>query len=355
MESIETFFLCDECQPAESVAERLARFLRTATRTIDICAYSFSLCEEPRETILSALKECAQAGVKVRIAYDDGSQKEIVALVGNDFCDFTTPEFVRSLPFPSLAIGGSRALMHNKYIIVDAGTPNAQVWTGSTNLTLDGWSFQENNIITLRSRELARRYLHDFNELWVDASISGSRALNAKKIKLKYKGKPAYVAVHFSPIEGEWIDATIAQTVERTQERATLAAVVVTSGAILNALLNLMKRGVPLEGIYDGTQMRGVKRQWELVPANNWKIGAWERLVAYGGLVGKRTIPYAPGSKHDFMHNKIMVLDDLTVTGSYNFSRHAQRNAENLLMIESPPLAQEYRRYIAGLVQRYGA
>ena len=36
------------------------------------------------------------------------------------------------------------------------------------------------------------------------------------------------------------------------------------------------------------------------------------------------------------MHNKIIVVDDTVITGSYNFSRNAQENAENILLIESP-------------------
>ena len=42
------------------------------------------------------------------------------------------------------------------------------------------------------------------------------------------------------------------------------------------------------------------------------------------------------------------------ITGSYNFSRNAQANAENILLIESPALAQVYRTYLRGLAVRYG-
>ena len=42
------------------------------------------------------------------------------------------------------------------------------------------------------------------------------------------------------------------------------------------------------------------------------------------------------------MHNKILVVDDTVITGSYNFSRSAQYNAENILFIESAALAQVY-------------
>jgi phosphatidylserine/phosphatidylglycerophosphate/cardiolipin synthase-like enzyme len=42
------------------------------------------------------------------------------------------------------------------------------------------------------------------------------------------------------------------------------------------------------------------------------------------------------------------------ITGSYNFSRSAQFNSENILFIESAPLAEAYSVYIDHLKQKYG-
>jgi phosphatidylserine/phosphatidylglycerophosphate/cardiolipin synthase-like enzyme len=41
------------------------------------------------------------------------------------------------------------------------------------------------------------------------------------------------------------------------------------------------------------------------------------------------------------------------ITGSYNFSRSAQFNAENILFIESVPLADAYSAYIDRLLKKY--
>jgi phosphatidylserine/phosphatidylglycerophosphate/cardiolipin synthase-like enzyme len=90
------------------------------------------------------------------------------------------------------------------------------------------------------------------------------------------------------------------------------------------------------------------------VPSNRWKIGALQEIVAGAHLVGKNSTPYTPTSKHDFMHNKVLVVDDTVITGSYNFSRSAEFNAENILFIESPPIAETYSAYIDHLIQKYG-
>lgn len=48
--------------------------------------------------------------------------------------------------------------------------------------------------------------------------------------------------------------------------------------------------------------------------------------------------------KHAIAHNKIMIIDkEIVITGSYNFTKAAENsNAENLLIIRSPLLADVY-------------
>jgi phosphatidylserine/phosphatidylglycerophosphate/cardiolipin synthase-like enzyme len=94
--------------------------------------------------------------------------------------------------------------------------------------------------------------------------------------------------------------------------------------------------------------------QWHGVPSNHWKIPALQEIIARAGLIGKNSTPYSPTGRHDFMHNKVLVIDDTVITGSYNFSRSAQFNAENILFIESAPLAESYSVYIDHLKQKYG-
>jgi phosphatidylserine/phosphatidylglycerophosphate/cardiolipin synthase-like enzyme len=54
-------------------------------------------------------------------------------------------------------------------------------------------------------------------------------------------------------------------------------------------------------------------------------------------------------------HNKVLVIDNTVITGSYNFSRSAQFNAANILFIESTPLADTYSAYVDHLKSKYAA
>lgn len=48
-------------------------------------------------------------------------------------------------------------------------------------------------------------------------------------------------------------------------------------------------------------------------------------------------------ARHPIAHNKVVVIDDdLVITGSYNFTKHAQHNAENLILLRSSALARKY-------------
>src|SRR5262249_18016382 len=165
----------------------------------------------------------------------------------------------------------------------------------------------------------------------------------------------AVVQVLFSPGRGPAIDFAIAQHVASARRRVRICSMLLNSGALISALGDVLRccPGVVVSGIYDRTQMQSVLSQWREVQHNRWKIGAVMDIIASAGLVGKNSTPFHPTSRHDFMHNKILIVDDTVITGSYNFSRSAELNAENILLIQSTALADTYGAYIDHLMNKY--
>ena len=53
------------------------------------------------------------------------------------------------------------------------------------------------------------------------------------------------------------------------------------------------------------------------------------------------------------MHNKLVVTDDVVVTGSFNLSNHAMGNAEDVLFIHDAGVAAAYAAYLEELEVRY--
>jgi phosphatidylserine/phosphatidylglycerophosphate/cardiolipin synthase-like enzyme len=53
------------------------------------------------------------------------------------------------------------------------------------------------------------------------------------------------------------------------------------------------------------------------------------------------------------MHNKLVIADDVVVTGSFNLSNHALGNAENVLLIRDAGIASTYEAYIRKVMAQY--
>ncbi len=347
---LSVFFLAQGEQTADAVMARLTAFVHAATQSLDFALYDMRLSDPLKAQLVAALRERAAVGVQIRICYDGDKPLQPDLAAGQDPAPPGTGAFVQSLGYPWRRIGGMK-LMHDKFIVRDA----VSVWTGSTNMTDDAFTLMENNIVEIRSAALAHYYAQDFEQMWVQENFENTGEIKTVPVPLTFSGESASARVLFSPGCGLVIDAEIAKRVHAVKRRVRICSLLINSGSLIGALTDVLDRKqAPVSGIYDRTQMADVYRQWAGVPQNHWKVPALQSLISRARLVGKDSTPYTPTSRHDFMHNKILVIDDTVITGSYNFSRSAQFNAENILFIESAALADQYSGYIDHLMQKYG-
>ena len=328
---------------------RLTAYIRVAKRSLDFALYDMRLSDPLKAALSAALHERAAAGVQIRFCFDGDKPPRPNLVAGQDPSPPGTSAFVSSLGYPYRRIAGMK-LMHSKFILRDGQS----VWTGSTNMTDDAFTKMENNIVVIDSPSLTNYYAQDFEQMWEKENFENTGNIRTQPVPITFAEKPAEVRVMFSPGCGYEIDTEIARRVRAAQRRVRICSLLLNSGTLISELGNLLKAGrVQVDGIYDRTQMAEVYVQWQEVPTNRWKNGALQEIIARAGLVGKNSTPYSPTGVHDFMHNKVLVIDDTVITGSYNFSRSAEFNAENILFIESAPLAETYCVYIDHLVQKY--
>src|ERR1700730_15018163 len=344
------------------VAGRIARFIGEARATLDIAIYDFRLRDDAASLVAEALRSQARKGVVIRIAYDhapdpggDGIPAASPGHLDADKKPPGTDSFVRS--FADVAqikgITGYRVLMHNKYIIRDAESADAAVFTGSSNYTNDSWGLQDNNLLCLRSQRLASYYAQNFADLWSRGKIVDSTGYRDTGTVL-LNGGPVTIA--FTPGESPAVLKEIVGAIAAGRNRLYVASVVLSSGPILAALSAAIDRGLPLAGLFDGPQMDQVERQWKAANVGADKVNTWQKVAHH--LVAKNSIPFdrhKPSQPHNFMHNKLIVADDTVVTGSFNLSNHAMGNAENVLLIRDQALAETYARYIQRLMASYAA
>jgi phosphatidylserine/phosphatidylglycerophosphate/cardiolipin synthase-like enzyme len=349
VDSISVFFLAQGEQSADSVMARLTAFVGAAKETLDLAVYDMRLSDPLKNTLASVLRERAEAGVQIRFCYDGDKPPQPNVAAGQDPAPAGTGAFVQSLGYPWRRIAGLK-LMHSKFVLRD----RQSIWTGSTNMTDDAFTLMENNILAIDSPALANYYAEDFEQIWEKENFDNTGEIKTVPVPLTFSNQPAEARVMFSPGCGLAIDTEIAERVRAAQRRVRICSLLINSGTLISELGNLLRAGrVAVDGIYDRTQMEEVYVQWQAVPSNRWKIPALHDIIARAGLVGKNSTPYTPTSHHDFMHNKVLVIDDAVITGSYNFSRSAQLNAENILFIESAPLAEAYSAYIDHLKSKY--
>jgi phosphatidylserine/phosphatidylglycerophosphate/cardiolipin synthase-like enzyme len=212
---------------------------------------------------------------------------------------------------------------------------------------------QENNLLCVRSGLLSSFYSKNFASLISSGTIIETiedRAADTVRVA----GVPMSVA--FAPGQSPTIIKEIVGAITAARTRLYIASVVLSSGPILAALSEAIDRGVPLAGLYDGPQMDQVERQWKAAHVGADKVNTWEKVARH--LVRKNSIPYdrnRPHDPHNFMHNKLIIADEVVVTGSFNFSNHAMGNAENVLLMQDEGIASKYEDYVRQLMTRYKA
>jgi phosphatidylserine/phosphatidylglycerophosphate/cardiolipin synthase-like enzyme len=208
------------------------------------------------------------------------------------------------------------ALMHNKFWIFDQQI----VWTGSTNITVNGIFKQNNNVIVMRSPEIAYIYEREFQEMWngqfgprAPSTVSNQWAI--------LDGTP--IQVLFSA-EDHAINNLIA-LVNDAQSSIRFLAFSFTDYPLAQAMIDRAKAGVDLKGIY------------ETFGSNS--IGSELTTFLCAGMQVRRD-----DNDKSILHNKVIIIDNTIVaTGSFNFSSNAdESNEENLVIVDNPEIAALY-------------
>jgi phosphatidylserine/phosphatidylglycerophosphate/cardiolipin synthase-like enzyme len=345
MREMEVHEITDGGQTAEAVAEWIAAFIAPATKTLELALYDIRLPDEPGDIVAGALREASARGVKVRLLYNvDSSRPPAIQPPPS-----TRPELLHELPIDDRAIPGIPDLMHHKYVVRDG----AAVWTGSANWTIDSWTREENVVIAIESAPLAAAYLANFEELWERPDVERSGHVNPDPIDL---GGGVTVRPWFTPGHGPALSQQIAKAIACARRRVRIASPVITSAPILSTLAELgVRGGVDIAGVVDEPQTDAVYGQWASNGTSGWKIPLLAKALSLLPFSGKRSTPWGPGTVHDFMHAKVTVCDDTVFVGSFNLSRSGEMNAENVLEIHDPKLAEQMAAFVDAVRARYPA
>jgi phosphatidylserine/phosphatidylglycerophosphate/cardiolipin synthase-like enzyme len=279
--------------------EALANAIEQAHLSVDIAAHQLNLW-----SLRDALLAAARRGVAVRM------------VVESDFMDEPEIGQIKEAGIPVL--GDRReSTMHNKFVVID----RVEVWTGSLNFTISDVYRNNNNLIRIRSAQMAENYTAEFNEMF-EQDLFGDKTLpQTPYASLTINN--TLIEVYFSPDDGT--AAEIIRHIQGARQSIHFMAFSFTSDHIAGAMLAKAAEGVSVAGVFEASQVGS-------------NIGGEFQLMRAAGLDVR-----LDGNPRN-MHHKVIIIDEGTViTGSYNFSANAEkRNDENTLVIHDPAIAGQF-------------
>lgn len=289
---------------ASTPAEKLIERINSAQGTIHIAAFEFNLTP-----VAEALIAAHKRGVEVLWVTDDENGIEADGEEGHGQFAMLEKAGIE------VRDDGRGALMHNKFWIFDRQT----VWTGSTNITVNGMLHNNNNVIVIESPELAEIYEREFAEMWAgEFGPTSPSTLDDQAVTVD--GTP--IQVLFA--SEDKVASHLVPLIEQAQKSIRFMAFSFTHTEIGDAVLARAGAGVDVRGIFE---TRGSETEYSQLP----------RLYC-------AHVPVRQDGNPATFHHKVFVIDDkLVITGSFNFSGNAdQSNDENAVIITHSGIAAQY-------------
>lgn len=345
----------------------LETLIHSAEHSVDLGIYDL---EHPR--IGQALAEAHRRGVHVRIVTDnynrmdsgeiDSTMWAMLRGAGITSIDDDGDIYKTDGSVADYSLVNSGADMHHKFAVIDGRSPDSNddiVWTGSTNLTYTG-AFNTNNTIVIKDSDIAEAYLLEFEQMW-GSSSDNPEPLSARYHKDKepvsehiYFVGDTKVELYFSPINRERTKPSImGRLVELIRDEAqhdiAFQSFAITPNIPMSQTIWKMSAtsDIKLNGVIDPLFYYRYKSNGDIWGSDKAQLD--NRMIL-------------PASEMRKLHHKVMLLDathpdpedqGITIAGSYNFSKNAEvNNDENLLIIHSDRITNQFYQDFSGVMRR---
>lgn len=288
--------------PPDSLDAALTRFIQSARSSVDVATYQLDL-----PGVVQALLDAKKRGAVVRVVTDQ-----------KIFSDLKQNQALQELQNSNIPIvaGNPKAIMHNKFVVVD----KQAVWMGAWNFTLNDTYRNDNNGIVIQSAELARNYTVTFEKMFNAKKFGAARAAGGTTPRLTIGGSA--VENYFAPEDR--VAEKIVARLRQAARTIDFMAFAFTDDQIGAAILERARGGVVVRGVFELT-------------GSDTSASEYGKLKQAGLDVRQDGNPFS-------MHHKVFIVDGKTVIfGSFNFTQSAeQENDENLLIVDDIPLAQTF-------------
>jgi phosphatidylserine/phosphatidylglycerophosphate/cardiolipin synthase-like enzyme len=204
-------------------------------------------------------------------------------------------------------------LMHDKFWIFD----NQIVWTGSTNITVNGTTLNNNNSVVINSPDLAFIYELEFEEMFSGGEFGKTSTSTVPLQHLTLNDTP--IAVFFGA--EDQVAAQLTRLIQSANFSIEFMAFSFTHDEMGSAMIERFEEGVDVVGIFE---TRGSETAFSEMP----------QMFCLG-------IPVRQDGNPRTFHHKVIIIDNrIVITGSFNFSENADKtNDENVIIIASEDIA----------------
>jgi phosphatidylserine/phosphatidylglycerophosphate/cardiolipin synthase-like enzyme len=277
----------------------LVEAIDAARLSIDVAAYSLSL-----NSVRYALIRAHDRGVNVRVVMESTNM------------DKSDPQKMIEAGIPIIG-DNMDGLMHDKFMVID----RSEVWMGSMNFTDSGAYDDNNNLFRIHSTKMAENYSKEFEEMFLDNKFGPNVVAETPFPDLTIDGTD--VKTFYSPDDG--VLNALAPLLSSAGQSVYFLAYSFTSNELGDIVRKKAEDGLDVKGVMDAEQVVSNQgTEYDLFKQADMSV----RLDGNEGL----------------MHHKVFVIDGKIVAfGSYNFSKSAEENNdENLIIIYSKPLAQQF-------------
>ena len=187
------------------------------------------------------------------------------------------------------------------------------------NFTINDAYKNNNSMMEITSSRLAQNYTAKFEQLFEQHEFG--RAFTTPNPVLTLSGTE--VENYFSPDSG--VAAAILEELEAARSSIYFMAFTFTRTDFTDVMIAKAQNGVTVQGVFESRQISA------------GADAAWNALTGAGLDVRK------DGNSRT-MHHKVIIVDGQTVVmGSYNFSKNAEeQNDENILIIHNADIAAAY-------------
>ena len=283
----------------------LLSLLDNAENTIDVAIYGFN-----RASLRDALIAAHNRGVAVRVIGDDDAMDDA------EYGIYYDSLITAGIPVISDTFS---SIQHNKFAVIDGAT----TWSGSTNWTDTGFTYNMNNGLVFTDTYISLAYTMEFEEMFT-GDFSGDKEDNTPNV---FTYTNAIVEIYFSPSDA--VEQQVLDAVNSVDDTFQFAHFFWTLESLSQVTASkFITENVDVWGTWDALGAGNVSSQDDMLCAAGIPI----RIEDFGGK----------------LHHKVGVMDAFgsdptVVTGSFNWTASgANSNDENTLIIHSADIASAF-------------